>query len=87
MTRTIHGVVHGKTITVEEDLGMAEGQEVELTMRTVGPPSPSGRQPGEGFLRTEGTLTNDTEWDGIMEEIYQSRKQERRPPFPDLGEP
>ena len=84
MTRVVHGVVHGKTIALEEDPGLADGQVVELTIRAVVPPT--SRQPGEGFLRTEGALADDTEWDAIMEEIYQSRKQERRPPVPDLGE-
>ena len=87
MTRTIHGVVRGKTIAVEEDLGLAEGQAVELTICTVPLPSTADRQPGEGFLRTEGALADDTEWDGIMEEIYRARKQERRSPAPDLEEP
>jgi hypothetical protein len=35
--------------------------------------------PGEGFLRTEGALADDPEWDSIMEEIHQARKVERRP--------
>jgi hypothetical protein len=81
----VQGVVHGKTIAVEEDLGLADGQVVELTIRAVVPPA--GRQPGEGFLRTEGALADDSEWDAIMEEIYQARKRERRSQVPDLGEP
>jgi len=85
MRRVIHGVVHGKTIALEEDLELAEGQVVELAIRAVVPPT--SRQPGEGFLRTEGALADDTEWDAIMEEIYQARKRERRPEIPDLGEP
>jgi hypothetical protein len=70
------GVVHGKTIELSEDLGLAEGQEVEVTVKIV---PKSGRQPGEGFLRTEGALADDPYWDGIMEEIYQARKHQRRP--------
>ncbi len=30
MTRVLHGVVHGKTIEVTEDLSMLDGQAVEL---------------------------------------------------------
>ena len=45
------------------------------------------RKAGEGFLRTEGALADDTEWDAIMEEIYQARRRDRRPESPDLGEP
>ncbi len=84
MTKTMHGKVHGKTIQLDEDLGVPDGQEVELRVRVI-PNSP--RTSGEGFLRTEGALADDTEWDAIMEEIYRARKIERRPQFPDLGEP
>jgi hypothetical protein len=81
MTRVIHGVVHGKTITVDEDLGLTEGQVVQLTIRPVLPPT--SRQPGEGFLRTEGVLADDPYWDDIMEEIYQERKRDSRKEFPE----
>jgi hypothetical protein len=84
MTRTIHGRVHGKTIELDEELGVAEGQEVEVQVKVI---SQIARVPGEGFLRTEGALADDTEWDSIMEEIHQVRKLERRPPSPDLEGP
>ncbi len=75
MTKTVHGIVHGKTIELDQDLGVAEGQHVEITVRTVVPPA--DRKTGEGFLRTEGALQGDSEWDAIMAEIHQTRKQER----------
>ena len=28
MTKTLHGKVHGKTIELDEDLGVVDGQEV-----------------------------------------------------------
>ena len=84
MTKTMHGTVHGKTIELDEDLGVAEGQEVEVQVRVI---FKTTRNPGEGFDRTEGALANDAEWDAIMEEIYQARKLERRSQFSDLGEP
>ncbi len=84
MTKTLHGKVHGRTIELNEDPGVAEGQEVEVQMKVI---SKTRRKPGDGFLRTEGALADDTEWDAIMEEIHQARKLERRPPIPDLGEP
>jgi hypothetical protein len=85
MTKMIHGKVHGKTIELDEDLGVAEGQEVELIVRLLSPKP--ARQPGEGLLRTEGALADDPEWDAIMEEVYQARKQERRSQAPELEEP
>ena len=38
MTKTLHGRVHGKTIELDEELGIAEGQEVEVQVKIVGPP-------------------------------------------------
>lgn len=84
MTKTLHGKVHGRTIELDEDPGVAEGQEVEVQVTVI--PKPAQRT-GEGFLRTEGALADDEEWDAIMEEIYKARKVERRPQIPDLGEP
>ena len=84
MIKTLHGTVHGRTIQLDEDLDVNEGQEVVVQVKVVLSPS---RKPGEGFLRTEGALADDTEWDAIMEEIHRTRKLERRPEIPDLGAP
>jgi hypothetical protein len=84
MIKTLHGRVHGRTIQLDEDLDVSEGQEVVVQVRVV---LSSSRTPGEGFLRTEGALADDTEWDAIMEEIHRARKLERRPEIPDLGAP
>ena len=83
MTRTIHGKVFGRTIELDEDLGVSAGQEVELEVKVI---RHTAQKVGVGFLRTEGALGDDEEWDGIMKEIYQARKQERRSAAPDLGE-
>lgn len=37
MTRVLRGIVHGKTIEVNEDLTSWEGQAVELLMTPAGP--------------------------------------------------
>jgi hypothetical protein len=37
-----------------------------------------GESPGSGFLRTEGALANDDQWDAIMAEIHQSRGTDSR---------
>ena len=68
--------MHGRTIELSEDPGLAEGQEVEVSVRTV--PATESRQPGEGLLGTEGALADDPYWDDIMEEIYQERKSAGR---------
>ncbi len=70
MKKSLHGRVHGKTIELDEDPGVAEGQEVEVQVTIVQP----ARKRGEGFLRTAGALADDPEWDTIMEQIYRERK-------------
>lgn len=71
---SLRGVIHGNAIELERDAGLADGETVEVFVRPVGAASPSG----EGLLRTEGALADDSDWDAIMEEIQQGRKQERR---------
>jgi hypothetical protein len=75
MTKTLHGKVHGKTIELDEDLGVAEGQEVEVQVKVISPP----RKWGEGILRSAGGWAEYPEMDAIMEEIHKARKLERRP--------
>jgi hypothetical protein len=41
MTKTLRGKVHGRTIELEEDPGVAEGQDVEVQMSVI----PPARQP------------------------------------------
>ena len=82
MSLVMHGVVHGNTIELKEALGMPDGQEIEIQVRVL---AKTGT-PGEGFLRTEGALADDGEWDAIMAEIHQARRLERRPPVADLGD-
>ena len=40
MTRLLRGVVHGKIIEVTEDLGMVEGQAVDLIVTALAPIEP-----------------------------------------------
>ncbi len=75
MTKTVHGTVHGKTIELDEDLGVAEGQQIEIQVKLVQP----ARKWGDGILRSAGGWVNHPELDAIMETIHQSRKLERRP--------
>jgi len=82
MAMTLHGTIHGRTIELSEDPGIEEGRQVEIQMRVM---AETRRSAGEGFLRTEGALADDTEWDAIMEEIHQARKLERPSQIPDLG--
>jgi hypothetical protein len=65
-----------KTIELDEDPGIAEGQPVEITIKKL-----PGIQPwGEGLRRCAGALA--AEWteedDKILEQIYQDRKRDTR---------
>ena len=77
------GKVHGKTIEPDEDLGGAEGREVEVQVRVI---SPKKRLPGPppgwqlGSKRTAAGMMADPwteEDDRILEEIHQDRKRGR----------
>jgi hypothetical protein len=76
MSKVLHGTIHGRTIELAEDAGLAEGQEVEVSIRTV--PRGAAQMPGDGLLRTEGALADDPYWDAIMEEIHRERKNDTR---------
>jgi hypothetical protein len=75
MSRTIHGVVRGKIIELEENPGVAEGQRVEITIRSI----PSQRPWGEGLRRCAGALAGvwTEEDDRSLDEIYADRKRDR----------
>lgn len=75
-TLQVRGKVRGRMIELSEDPGLADGQPVEVQLKIL---SETGRW-GEGLKRCAGALADDPEWDAIMEQIHQGRKQERRPP-------
>ena len=76
MIRSTQGIIHGKTIELVEDLGVAEGQRVEVQVKIIS----TERQWGDGLRRCAGALAN--EWtdedDRILGEIYHERKQDNR---------
>ena len=75
MLKTTHGKVHGRTVEIDEDLGVPDGQGVELQVKVI--PLPNW---GEGLRRCAGALANEwtSEDDRILEEIHRERKQETR---------
>jgi hypothetical protein len=82
MTKVIQGKVHGRTIELAEDLGLAEGQEVEVQVKVLPATQP---QWGDGLRRCAGALAD--EWtdedDCILAEIYQDRKRDMRREIPE----
>lgn len=75
MPKVIHGVVHGRTIELQEDPGVPEGQPVEIVLRV-----PSGSAWGEGLRRCAGALSElwTEQDDRILAEIARERKIDSR---------
>ena len=73
MSRVIQGVVHGRTIELAEDPGVADGQQVEVVVKPLAPAKPWG----EGIRRSAGALADSwTEEDErILDELDRSRSQ------------
>jgi len=78
VAKTVHGTVRGRTIELDQGLGVTEGQEVELQVKLV---QRAPLQRGDGLRRSAGALADDPHWDRIMDQIQQARKRERRPQF------
>jgi hypothetical protein len=76
VTKTIHGKVHGRTIELDEDPGVAEGQQVEIIIKTV----PANKTWGEGLRRCAGALADDwtADDDRILDEIHLNRSRDTR---------
>ncbi len=70
MTKTIHGKVRGRTIELDEDLGVAEGQEVEVQVKLV----QRGQKWGEGILRSAGVAAEIPEFDQVFEQVQRERE-------------
>jgi hypothetical protein len=72
MTRTLQGVIHGRTTELTEDLGVADAQQVEITIKRIASLAPRR----EGLRRCAGAFAADwtEEDDRIMEVPHQERK-------------
>jgi len=69
----IKGVVHGKMIELEDDAGLPDGQEVNVTIQPV--PEEEQLAPGEGLRRSFGAWAGDAEeLDRYLEWNRQQRK-------------
>lgn len=74
MNKTLHGTIHGKTIRLDEDPGMVEGQVVEIQMKVISPPAQSW---GDGIRNSAGGWVDYPELDEVFKTIHQERTLER----------
>ncbi len=81
MIKKISGIAHGRTIELHQDSGVADAQEVDVLITVV----PAGEKLGRGFLRTEGALADDGQWDAIMDEIHLARRNDPRTMTPEMS--
>lgn len=85
MTKVLHGVVHGRTIELEDDTGLEDGRKVEVILRTKELPGPPpGWKPGReetaaGMMASLWTEEDDR----ILEQIRQDRKNDTRREIPE----
>jgi hypothetical protein len=76
MTTVLHGKVHGKLIEMDRDLGVPDGQDVELTVRVLPAPSVSEAW-GEGLRRCAVALADIPGAGSRHEQILRERKAAR----------
>ena len=72
----LRGVIRGRTIELEQEPGLPEGQPVAVTVRRLLPP-------GEGIKQSAGAWADaGDELDLWLDQMRQSREQPRAEPIP-----
>jgi len=79
------GVVHGKTIQLDDEMGLPDGQQVTITVQPVsGTEVLVGRlPPGERIRRSAGAWAEDAEDLDQYLEWNRQQRQVSRPPIAD----
>ena len=71
----LRGVVYGKMIQLETDIGLPDGQEVTVSVRPFAAKQPAA---GEGLRRSAGAWADDPEGlDAYLKENRRSRRFDR----------
>jgi hypothetical protein len=81
MTKTIHGTVRGRTIELNEDVGLKDGQPVCVQVT----PIPQSSAETNRLVESAGALSKDwtEEDDRILDELHQDRKRDARRELPE----
>lgn len=72
---TYRGIIHGRTIELADDPGLADGDEVTVNVRPA--KAPVSARPGDAIRRTAGALADDGDWDEVMSRVSAGRSAER----------
>ncbi len=78
------GIVHGRTIELEREPGIADGQEVTVTVQLAAfaNEAPGRLPPGEGIRRSSGAWADDAEeLDRFIESVHERRRAIQRRPI------
>jgi hypothetical protein len=73
MIKIVHGVVRGNSIQFNQDIGMPEGESVEVEIRTIPKPGPT-KSWGDGIRRSAGSLADIPGIEEDMKQILEQRK-------------
>lgn len=71
MVKHIQGVIQGRTIELDEEPGIPDGQRVEVRVRSASP----ARTWGEGIRRSAGIAADVPGFDEAFERIRHDREQ------------
>ena len=80
MTKVMRGVIHGNTIELASNTGLADGRQVEVILRVKELPGPpAGWRPGSAETAA-GMMANNwtAEDDQILDEIQKERANDPR---------
>ena len=79
MSQTVlAGVVHGKTVELEQESGIPDGQSVKVTLEPI---PPGTLPPGEGLRRAFGSWADDPQG---LEEYLEWNRQQRKIGRPEI---
>lgn len=70
------GVVSGKSIILQDDTGMSDGEEVTITIEPRHNPSPNSDEARESLQRAAGAWAGDDE-EGLAEYLEWNRQQRK----------
>lgn len=70
VNRSMQGVVHGRTIHLSEDPGIADGQQVQIVVLSVASSEPWG----DGIRRSAGAAADVSGFDEAFRQVERDRK-------------